>query len=87
MATGCLEPGQDSEAAGHAQVDEQGAAIGPDQQILAAASGPGNPGAGQGFHEPAGYRETEAGLAQVYAGDELAPQIRVYAPSGGFYLR
>jgi hypothetical protein len=66
--------GRHPQAAGHAQVDDEGAASGFHEQILGSSADPEDPLAGQFPIESAGYRPAQLALTDGDAVDDLAVQ-------------
>ncbi|MOA04815.1 hypothetical protein D3C78_1243860 [compost metagenome] len=73
-----------AQAAGHAEVADQGAGFGPQQQVLGPALHPQDALAGEAHVEVLGNRPAQAALAHDHPADALAFEEGRDAAAGGF---
>ncbi len=73
-----------TQAAGHAEMDDQRAALGADQQVLGAPLDGLDALAGQTHVEIFRNRPAQAPVTHQHAADALADQMRLDATAGGF---
>jgi len=78
--------GQDAQAAGHAQVEDQGAVAEAQQKVLGAPLHRVEPMAPQDRIQIVWHRPAQPWLAHRHAADALAAERRFDAAAGGFDL-
>ncbi|MCY1459082.1 hypothetical protein D9M71_765250 [compost metagenome] len=85
LMLGRHQPGfHQAQAAGHAQVTDQGAGLGLQQQVLGATLHLDDALAGKAHVEVLGNRPAQAALAHDYPADTLAFEEGCDTPAGGF---